>query len=64
VTEKTAEKQDYTLEKIKELNERHEKMLETIEAIQEHNKATLEKILQLEKSVAEMVKTGSDRHPD
>jgi DNA-binding transcriptional MerR regulator len=61
---KTAEKQDYTLERIKELNERHEKMLETIEAIQEHNKATLEKISQLEKGVAEMVKTGSDRHPD
>jgi hypothetical protein len=56
---KTAEKQDYTLERIKELNERHEKMLETIEGIEERNKATLDKILQMEKSIAEIVKRGS-----
>jgi gas vesicle protein len=62
--EKTAKKQDYTLERIKELNERHEKMLETIEGIEERNKATLDKILQIEKSVAAIVKRGSDKNQD
>ena len=60
---KTADKQDFTLEKIKELNMRHEKMLETIEGIEEHNEVTLEKILNLEKKIAELVKNrdGSSR---
>jgi gas vesicle protein len=58
---KTAEKQDFTLERIKELNMRHEKMLETIEAIEEHNKVTLEKILSLEKKIAELVKASNDK---
>ena len=62
--QKTAEKQDYTLERIKLLNERNEKMLETIEGIEERNKATLDKILQIEKSVAAILERGSDKYQD
>lgn len=52
---KTAEKQDFTLEKIKELNMRHEGMLKTIEKMEERNKVFLEKILNLEKQIAKLV---------
>ena len=52
----TTQKQDVTLERIKELNERHEKLLKTIERIEEHNKNTLERILNLEKQIAQLIK--------
>lgn len=51
---RTAEKQDLTLEKIKELNLRHDKILKTIEAIEEHNQKTLDKVLGLEKQISEV----------
>ena len=54
--QKTANTQEITLERIKELNERHEKMLKTIENIEKHNKKTLDSILNLEKRIAEFVK--------
>jgi hypothetical protein len=54
--QKTANTQEITLDRIKELNERHEKMLKTIENIEEHNKKTLDSILNLEKRIAELVK--------
>lgn len=44
--------QDVALERIKELNNRHDKILKTIEAIEEHNKKTLDSILNLEKRIA------------
>ena len=53
--QKTAEKQDFTLEKIKELNMRHERMLNTIEKMEERNKVFLEKILSLEKQIAKLL---------
>lgn len=52
----TARKQDFTLERIKELNERHENILKTIEHIEEHNKKTLDVILNLEKRIASQTK--------
>jgi hypothetical protein len=57
---KTAEKQDFTLEKIKELNLRHDKILKSIESIEKHNEATLQRILSLEKRIAELVKTSTE----
>ena len=54
--QKTANTQEITMDRIKELNERHEKMLKTIENIEEHNKKTLDSILILEKRIAEFVK--------
>lgn len=53
---KTAEKQDFTLERIKELNEKHDRMLKTIESIEEHNESTLARILNLEKQIAELIR--------
>jgi hypothetical protein len=58
---KTAEKQDFTLERIKELNERHDKILKTIESIEEHNKSTLEKVLSLEKQLAALIKRRNEK---
>ena len=49
--QKTANTQDLTLERIRELNERHDKMLETIEHIEEDNKKTLDAILSIEKRI-------------
>ena len=49
--QKTANTQDLTLERIRELNERHDKMLETIEHIEEDNKKTLDAILNIEKRI-------------
>jgi hypothetical protein len=57
----TAKTQDFTLERIKELNERHEKMLKTIEHIEEHNKKTLDVILNLEKRIASQTKNERER---
>ena len=51
---RTAEKQDLTLEKIKELNLRHDKILKTIEAIEVHNQETLDRVLGLEKQISEV----------
>lgn len=52
----TAEKQDVTLERIKQLNERHENMLVKIEEIEEHNKHTLDRILNIEKQNEQLIK--------
>ena len=58
---RTAEKQDFTLERIKELNERHDKLLKSIESIEEHNESTLEKILNLEKQITALVKKRNEK---
>lgn len=50
--QKTAEIQDVALQRIEELNKRHDKILKTIEAIEEHNKKTLDSVLNLEKRIA------------
>jgi gas vesicle protein len=57
--EKTAKTQDFTLERIKELNERHDEMLKTIEHIEKHNEKTLNSILNLEKKITELVENKS-----
>ena len=49
--QKTAAKQDDTLERIQAINVRHDKILKTIESIEEHNKSTLDKILNIEKQI-------------
>ena len=49
--QKTANTQDLTLVRIKDLDERHDKMLETIERIEEDNKKTLDAILNMEKRI-------------
>ncbi len=54
---KTADTQELTLERIEELNEHHEKMLKTIGHIEQHNKKALDAILNLEKKIAELLKT-------
>lgn len=59
--EKTAKTQDFTLERIKELNERHDKMLKAIEHVEEHNKKTLDSILKLEKHIAELIKNRNKK---
>lgn len=50
--QKTAKIQDVALQRIEELNKRHDKILKTIEAIEEHNKKTLDSVLNLEKRIA------------
>ena len=50
--QKIAKIQDVALERIEELNKRHDKILKTIGAIEEHNKKTLDSILSLEKRIA------------
>ena len=51
----TAQKQDVTLERIKELNERHDNVLKAIERVEEHNKKMLDRILILEKQIAKII---------
>src|SRR5919198_726643 len=53
---KTTRLQDATLEKIRELNERHDEMLKKIQQIEQHHQATLDGILKMEKSLADLVK--------
>jgi len=53
---KTSKLQDATLEKIKELNERHDDMLKKIQRIEQHHQSTLEAILDLEKRLEHLIK--------
>jgi gas vesicle protein len=53
---KTSKLQDATLEKIRELNERHDEMLKRIQQIEQHHQATLDGILKMEKRLADLVK--------
>jgi hypothetical protein len=53
---KTTKLQDATLEKIKEINERHDDMLKRIQQIEKHHQATLDSILKMEKRVADLLK--------
>lgn len=59
--QKTANTQELTLERIKELNERHDKILKKIEGIEEHNKKTLDSLMSLEKEFGGLVKGKMDK---
>jgi len=48
---KTSDKQDYTLNRIEQLESYNEKMLEKIKDLEEHNEKMLEKILDLNKKI-------------
>jgi len=48
---KTSDKQDYTLNRIEQLENYNEKMLEKIKDLEEHNEKMLEKILDLNKKI-------------
>ena len=53
--QKTAVKQDDTLERIKAISEQHDRILKTIESIEKHNKSTLDKILSIEKQIESLI---------
>jgi uncharacterized membrane protein YgaE (UPF0421/DUF939 family) len=48
---KTSDKQDYTLNRIEQLESYNEKLLEKIKDLEEHNEKMLEKILDLNKKI-------------
>ncbi|CAN5525371.1 hypothetical protein BH18THE1_BH18THE1_05390 [soil metagenome] len=48
---KTSYKQDYTLNRIEQLESYNEKLLEKIKDLEEHNEKMLEKILNLNKKI-------------
>lgn len=48
---KTSDKQDYTLNRIEQLEKYNEKLLEKIRQFEEHNEKLLEKILELNKKI-------------
>lgn len=58
---KTSERQEFTLERIREIDERHDKLLEQIERLEEHNKKALDAILNLEKQIAGLVKSKGQK---
>ncbi len=53
---KTSKLQDATLERIRELNERHDDMLKRIQRIEQHNQATLDAIFKVEKGIEDIIK--------
>ncbi len=58
---KTSEKQDEVRRRIKELEESHEKMLESIEGFQKHHKKVLNEILNLDKKIDSIIERGQPK---
>ncbi len=58
---KTSEKQDEVQRRIKELEESHEKMLESIEGFQKHHKKVLNEILNLDKKIDSIIERGQPK---
>ena|SRR5437867_5212544 len=52
---KTSRIQEQTLEKIQVLGERHDKLLNKMEQIEQHHQMTLDAILELEKKLADII---------
>lgn len=52
---KTSDKQDYTLNRIEQLESYNEKLLEKIKNLEEHNEKLLEKILDLNNKIDSLV---------
>jgi hypothetical protein len=59
---KTTEKQDFTLARIKELNERHDTMLERLQESEKHNDSTLNAVLELNKKIEYMIERQDKLH--
>lgn len=53
---KTSEKQDYTLNRIEQLENHNEKLLEKIKVLEEKNEKLLEKIFDLNKKIDSLLK--------
>jgi gas vesicle protein len=58
---KTTAKQDQTLEKIKQLNERHENMLKAIEQMENNHQIVLEAILKIDKQLEQLMKHNNGK---
>ena len=59
---KTTEKQDLTLSRIKELDERHERMLERLQESEKRNDSTLNAVLELNKKIEYMIERQDKLH--
>ncbi len=59
---KTTEKQDLTLNHIKELNERHDKILKRLEESDMRHNSTLNAILELDKKIAHIIERQDRLH--
>ena len=59
---KTTEKQDFTLNQIKELNDRHDKILKRLEQSEIRHDSTLNAILELDKKIEHITKRQMNLH--
>jgi gas vesicle protein len=59
---KTTEKQDLTLSRIKELDERHERMLERLQQSEKRNDSTLNAVLEVNKKIEYMIERQDKLH--
>jgi Na+/glutamate symporter len=60
--EKTSEKQDLTLNQIKGLNERHDRMLKRLEQSEIRHDSTLNAILELDKKIEHIIERQENLH--
>jgi uncharacterized membrane protein YgaE (UPF0421/DUF939 family) len=59
---KTTEKQDFTLARIKELDESNERMLERLQESERRNDSTLNAVLELNKKIEYMIERQDKMH--
>jgi gas vesicle protein len=59
---KTTEKQDFTLARIKELDESNERMLERLQESEKRNDSTLNAVLELNKKIEYMIERQDKMH--
>jgi gas vesicle protein len=59
---KTTEKQDFTLSRIREIDELHEKMLERLQESEKRNDSTLNAVLELNKKIEYMIERQDKMH--